>query len=255
MPVTDRLSDKNLIQLAKQQYENTKRSTIPSEIVELPSKGKVYPKSNPLSKGTVEMRYMTAYDEDILTNMSYIRSGTLFDKLLSNLILDSVNIEDILPADKDALIIAARIHGYGADYNVIVTDPNSQTTLERTLNLSKLKMREFNLESNDDGEFEYIAEGIDIKFRFLTKKQIDAISTERLNSDFLKQAIIECNGSRDSADIENFIMYQMTPKESREFRTYVNNNMPGLLLESEFEGESGSTFKAGFQLGSNLFWV
>lgn len=255
MPVTDRLSDKNLIELAKQQYENTKRSTIPSELVLLPSKGKVYPKSNPLSKGSVEMRYMTAYDEDILTNLSYIRAGTLFDKLLSNLILDTVNVDDILAADKDALIIAARIHGYGANYNVTVTDPNTKATLERTMNLSKLKMRDFNLESNDAGEFEYKAEGIDIKFRFLSNKEIQSISPERLNSDFLKQSIVECNGSRDAAEIENFIMYQMTPKESREFRTYITNNLPGLVLEAEFEGESGGTFTAGFQLGSNLFWI
>ena len=255
MPVTDRLSDKNLIELAKQQYENTKRSTIPSEIVELPSKGKVYPKSNPLSKGSVEMRYMTAYDEDILTNVSYIRAGTMFDKLLTSLITEPVDIDNIISADKDALIIAARVHGYGANYNVIVTDPKTNTKLERTLNLSKLKQRNFDLQGNDAGEFEYVADGIDIKFRFLTKKQIDAISAEHINSDFLKQSIVECNGTRDVEEIEKFIMYQMTPKESRDFRMYVNNNMPGLLLEAEFEGETGGTFKAGFQLGSDLFWV
>ena len=74
MPVTERFSDKNLIELAKQQYENKQRSTIPSIAVTLPSKGLVYPESSPLRKGTVEMRYMTAYDEDILTNTTYILS-------------------------------------------------------------------------------------------------------------------------------------------------------------------------------------
>jgi hypothetical protein len=255
MPVTDRLNDKNLIELAKQQYENKKRSTIPSELVTLPSKGKVYPKSNPLSNGTVEMRYMTAYDEDILTNLSYIRAGTYFDKLLANLIMSPVNVDDIIPADKDALIIAARIHGYGAEYNVTVTDPVSKATLSRVMDLSKIKMREFALENNDAGEFEYKAEGIDIKFKFLAKKQIDAISPERVNSDFLKQSIVECNGMRDTLEIENFIMYQMTPKESREFRTYVTDNIPGIVLEAEFEGETGGTFNAGFQIGSDLFWL
>ena len=255
MPVTDRLSDKNLIELAKQQYENTKRSTIPSELVTLPSKGKVYPKSNPLSKGTVEMRYMTAYDEDILTNMSYIKAGTLFDKLLSNLILDTVNVDDIIPSDKDAMIIAARVHGYGANYDVTVTDPATKNIINRTINLSKLKQRDFNLQSNDDGEFDYTADGIDIKFKFLSQKQIESISPERLNSDFLKKSIVECNGSRDASEIENFIMYQMTPKESRDFRTYVTDNLPGLVLEAEFEGESGGTFTAGFQLRPDLFWI
>jgi hypothetical protein len=255
MPVTDRLSDKNLIELAKQQYENQKRSTIPSELVTLPSKGKVYPKSNPLSKGTVEMRYMTAYDEDILTNLSYIKAGTMFDKLLSSLILDSVNVDEIISADKDAMLIAARIHGYGANYDVTVTDPTTKAVLNRTLNLSKLKMRDFNLESNDEGEFSYTAEGIDIKFKFLSRKQIEAIPADRTLSEFLKQTIVECNGSREPADIETFIRYQMTPLESKTFREYISANVPGLVLESEFEGESGGTFTAGFQLRSNLFWI
>ena len=254
MPVTDRLSDKNLIELAKKQYENSKRSTIPSELVTLPSKGKVYPKSNPLSKGTVEMRYMTAYDEDILTNLSYIRAGTMFDKLLSNLILESVSIDDIIPTDKDALIIAARVHGYGAEYGVTVTDPTTKAVLNRKMNLAKLKMRDFNLEGNDAGEFEYKAEGIDIKFRYLSKKQIDLISPERPTSDFLKHSIVEVNGLRDADAIENFIKYQMTPMESKQFRTYITDNIPGIILESEFEGESGGTFTAGFQLGPDLFW-
>ena len=78
--VTDRYNDKNLIDLAKQQYVDKKTSTIPSEIVQLPSQGKIYPKDHPLREGIIEIRHMTAYDEDILTNLSYIQQGVVLDK-------------------------------------------------------------------------------------------------------------------------------------------------------------------------------
>ena len=75
---TDRYSNENLINLATDKYEKTKRSTLPTEIVELTSKGKIYPESSLLSSGKIEMRYMTAYDEDILTNQSYMNEGIVF---------------------------------------------------------------------------------------------------------------------------------------------------------------------------------
>ena len=78
--MTDRVSNQDLVLLAKKQYEQDKRKTIPSEIVQLVTRGKVYPKDHPLRSGTIEMRYMTAYDEDILTNPSYLREGVILDK-------------------------------------------------------------------------------------------------------------------------------------------------------------------------------
>ena len=60
----------------------------PTEVIELPSKGLLYPKSSPLSKGTVELKYMSAKEEDILTNQNYLQKGTVIDKLLESLIVD-----------------------------------------------------------------------------------------------------------------------------------------------------------------------
>jgi hypothetical protein len=254
MPVTERFNDKNLIELAKQQYENKQRSTIPANSVKLPSGGQVYPESSPLRKGTIEMRYMTAYDEDILTNSSYIKQNTVLDKLLEALILDPVAVDDLIIPDKEYLIIAARIHGFGAEYTVAVTDPAGRSAV-RTLDLSKLEMRPFTLTSNSQGEFPYTADGIDIKFRFLNKREVDEISDDHTVSDFLMRTIAEVNGSRKAHDIEQFIRYQMTPRESRDFRRYVAENMPGVNLEAQFEGEDGSTFTAGFPLRSELLWL
>jgi hypothetical protein len=255
MPVTERFSDKNLIELAKQQYENKQRSTIPSIAVKLPSQGQVYPESSPLRNGTVEMRYMTAYDEDILTNVTYIKQNIVLDKLLQSLILEPINIDDLIIPDKEYLIIAARVHGFGAEYTVAVSDPGTNKSYIRTLDLSKLTMRPFELKSNSQGEFPYTAEGIDIKFRFLNKREVDLISDDHLISDFLMHTIAEVNGSRKQHDIEQFVRYQMTPRESRDFRRYVSENIPGVNLEATFEGDEGGTFTAGFQLRSDLLWL
>ena len=89
----------------------------PTEFVDLPSKGLVYPKDNPLSSGKVEMKYMTAKEEDILTNQNYIANGTVIDKLIKSLIVSKVDYNDLLIGDKNALLIAARILGYGKDYS------------------------------------------------------------------------------------------------------------------------------------------
>ena len=102
---TTRLGNPDIINIAKQRFEKRQQSKLPSIIVNLPSGGVIYPKTHPLSSGQIEMRYMTAYDEDILTNTSYIREGVVFDKLLESLVISDVDIADIASLDKDALII------------------------------------------------------------------------------------------------------------------------------------------------------
>ena len=83
---------------------------LPTETVELPSKGLLYPESSPLSSGTIEMKYMTAKEEDILTNTNYIKQGTAINKLLKSLIVNKdVNFSELLIGDKNAIMVAARI--------------------------------------------------------------------------------------------------------------------------------------------------
>ena len=108
--VTDRLDNKQIIELAKQQYEqNKKTSKFPANIINLPSLGKVYEKSSPLRHGQIEMRHMTAYDEDILSNSSYINEGVVFDKLLEALIITpGIHPNDFVAGDKEWAIISAR---------------------------------------------------------------------------------------------------------------------------------------------------
>ena len=97
------------------------KNKFPSEIVDLPSKGILYDKGSPLSSGKVEMKYMTAKEEDILTNQNYIEKGVVIDKLLQSLIVNKdINYNDLLVGDKNALLIAARVLGYGKEYKFTI---------------------------------------------------------------------------------------------------------------------------------------
>ena len=93
------------------------KPNFPTETIELPSKGLIYPEDNPLSSGKIEMKYMTAKEEDILSNQSYIKDGTVIDKLLQSLIVTKINYKDLIVGDKNAILIASRILGYCAEYS------------------------------------------------------------------------------------------------------------------------------------------
>ena len=98
------------------QNQSDSKFKLPTETVELPSKGILYSEDNPLSSGKIEMKYMTAREEDILTNQNYIRQGVVIDKLLQSLIKSNINYNDLLIGDKNAIMIAARILAYGSSY-------------------------------------------------------------------------------------------------------------------------------------------
>ena len=123
----------------------------PTEEIELPSKGLMYPKDNPLSSGKVEIKYMTAKEEDILSNQAYIEKGTVLDKLLESVIVSKININDLIVGDKNAVLIATRILGYGSDYKVTI---NGKT---ETIDLSELENKEFDSSTmiEDKNEFSF----------------------------------------------------------------------------------------------------
>ena len=247
--LTTRLDNDSIISLAKQRYETQQRSKLPSVIVPLASEGKIYPESHPLHSGQVEMRYMTAYDEDILTNASYIREGIMFDKLLESIIVSDINVDDIAPLDRDSLIIYARVVSYGADYPVNVTDPKTKNTLERIIDLRNIQNKPFTLQPDINGEFNYETnDGAKLKFSYRYKTNVNTIS------ELLARIIQEVNGSRKLEDIEHFIRYDFLAGDAKKFRKHVIDNAPGLDLRYEFEGEDGGTFIAGFPIGSDLFW-
>ena len=90
---------------------------LPTEVIDLPSQGKLYSEESGLKSGKIEMKYMTAKEEDILTNQSYIQKGIVLDKLMKSLIVSEINYDDLLIGDKNAIMVAARILGYGNEYS------------------------------------------------------------------------------------------------------------------------------------------
>jgi hypothetical protein len=192
---------------------------------------------------------MTAYDEDILTDVSYIKNGVVFDKLLESIITTPVNILDIIEADRDALIIMARIYAYGAEYPVNVIDPNSGKTIDAVVDLYKLNHKPFDLQPDPNGEFLYqVNNDTQLKFTYRIK------NTDTTISNFLLNSITEINGDRSKDNIQSFIKYEFLAGESKEFRKYISDNTPGLNMSYEFEGENGSTFNTRFPIGTDFFW-
>ena len=148
----------------------------PSEVIELPSKGLVYPEDNPLSSGTVEMKYMTAKEEDILTNQNYIKSGLVLDKLLQSLIISKIDYNDLIVGDKNALLVAARILGYGKDYKIKFKEE------EVNIDLSTLdnKLVDESLFTKGKNEFEFTLpnSGTVITWKILTHRDEQTVDKE-----------------------------------------------------------------------------
>jgi len=256
--VTDRLDNKQIIELAKQQYEqNKKTSKFPANIINLPSQGNVYEKSSPLRNGQIEMRHMTAYDEDILSNSSYINEGVVFDKLLEALIITpGIHPNDFVAGDKEWAIISARILGYGTEYPVQVTDTKDNTLISAIQDLSKLKSKPFTIIDDGNGLFDYkiTTTGDIIKFKYLSVRDIDTLDNDKLNSSFLKHVIYQVNDITSPIEIEEYLQYTLRASESRKLRKYIMDTAPGIDYNTTAVSEDGSTHNAVFQFDADLFW-
>lgn len=253
--MTDRLDQQTIVNLARQQYETQQKSKLPSNRIELVSKGLVYPENTPMRAGFVDMRYMSAYDEDILTNSSYIKAGIVFNKLLESVIVTpGIIIDNLCPFDIEGLVIAARAMSYGNKYPVNVTHPVTGKILQREIDLAAIPSRPFTLSPDKNGEFEYQADGVQIKYRYITSAQAEQIKTDTAISNIMEYMIQEVNGNRDREFITNFLQYEFRAGLAKQFRQEVLNNAPGLNMQLEFEGEPGDTFTSGFQIGPDLFW-
>ena len=233
----------------------------PTETIELPSKGLVYPENNPLSSGTVEMKYMTAKEEDILTNQSYIKSGIVLDKLLQSLVVDKdINIDDLIVGDKNALLIASRILGYGSKYAVIIRGK------EVNIDLSILDNKDIDYSSIEHGknEFTYTLEstGTVLTYKLLTGKDEKLIEKEiaglkKINSDAspelttrLKHMILSVDGSTEKKDVRDFVDNYFLARDSRAFREHIKNTQPDVNLNVTLD--SGE--EVAIPIGLSFFW-
>jgi hypothetical protein len=235
--------------------------SFPTETVDLPSKGLIYPETSPLSSGKVEMKYMTAKEEDILTNQAYIQKGTVLDKLLESLIMTKgINVKDLIVGDKNALFVAARVLGYGKDYSF---NYNGE---EITVDLSILENKPFDESQITKGvnEFSYTLphSNNQITYKLLTGTDESNIDKEieglkKINKDFspdlstrLKYMITSVEGNRDSKSIREFVDNFLLAKDSRALREHIKQTQPDVDLT--FTTSSG--LEVAIPIGISFFW-
>ena len=242
----------------------------PSEIVTLPSKGLLYPEDSPLRKGEIEMKYMTAREEDILTNQNLIQNGTVIDVLLKALILSPVNYDDLLIGDKNAILVASRILGYGKDYKFKFINPNTNKEESAEVDLTEINDKELDESkvTNGKNEFAYTLpiSKVNITFKLLTHGDEIAIENElkgleklgqgnKFLTTRLKHTIPSINGDYEKKTIREFIDNQLLARDSKSFRDYVKNLMPDVQLMFDYEGSDGKVVEeVPIPIGVTFFW-
>jgi hypothetical protein len=237
---------------------------IPTETVSLPSKGLLYPETSPLSKGEIEMKYMTAKEEDILTNANYIRQGTVIDKLLQALIVTPIDYNELLIGDKNAILIAARVLGYGKDYTFNYRDS------EITVDLSKLedKIVDESLFKRGVNEFSFTLphSGNNVTFKLLThgdeaKIEAEIKGLQKINPNVttdvttrLKHIITSVEGKRDQKDIRDFVDNYLIAKDARALREYYSKISPDINLNYDPDTDSYTGEGIAVPISINFFW-
>jgi hypothetical protein len=277
------VSNEEMVRMAKQQYEQKQVSEykFPTEIVELPSKGLVYSEDNPLSSGKVEMKYMTAKEEDILSTQSYIKDGTVLDRLLKSLLIgngngQSVKYDDLVVGDKNAIMIAARILGYGKDYKVNIIDPFSGEKQEEVIDLTEFQNKPYDGSAQSElnkNEFEFTLPNSnrEIIFQLLTeskekyiKRQIKNLTkasrktgdkTSKELTTRLKTMILSVDGESDKKYISSFVDNELFAVDSRAIRSHIKEIAPDIDLTFEFiSEETGERREMSMPMDTSFFW-
>jgi len=240
----------------------------PTEQIELPSKGLPYPLESLLSKGTLEMRYMTAKDEDILTNINFIRQGIVIDKLLQSLIVTPIDYNELLIGDKNALLIAARILGYGKNYEFEYEDPETNIKQNITVDLSLIDSKPIHPElTQGKNEFSLsLPSKVVVTFKLLTHgdekridKEIEGLKRINPNSSYdittrLKHIITSVNGNREQEDIRKFAD-SMLVGDSRILRKKYKEIEPDLPLKFNYTTSKGDVVEGvSLPIGVNFLW-
>ena len=236
----------------------------PTEVVDLPSKGLLYPKDSPLSTGKIEIKYMTAKEEDILTSANLIKQGVVVEKLLESLIVDkSIKVDDLLIGDKNSILIASRILAYGKEYEVEVDGRKIE------VDLTQLKDNQLDdsIVTNGANEFEFELPATKRKltFKLLTSGDERAIDEEVKGYEKihgigyelttrLKHQIISIDGDTKRASINNFVDNEFLSRDSIAFRTHVASIMPDVDMTSSYTDEEGNEKEFTVPMTVTFLW-
>ena len=257
------LSDAELKALALQNHkqQEVKQSKFPTEFIDLPSKGLFYPADSELAKGVVEMKYMTAREEDILTSANLIKQGVVLDKLFQSLIVSSINYNDLLIGDKNAIMMAARVLGYGKDYEVEITDPFSPDDKQKVvIDLTSIQPKEYDFDSlvPNQNEFEVtlpiskrqlvfrlMTHGLETKIKEEVKAQLKFTKASGIDRDLstrMKCMIVSIDGNSERSYINNFVDNELFAQDSKFLREQIKQKTPDMdmtfVFTSNVTGES-----------------
>jgi hypothetical protein len=242
----------------------------PTEVIDLPSKGLIYPESSPLSSGTIELKYMSAKEEDILTNQNFIQKGIVIDKLLQSMIVDKkIDYNELILGDKNAILVAARILGYGAEYEVEITDKYGKK-IPTKINLSQLENKSIKEELFTKGKnsFDFILpqSKVNVTFKLLNhkdemeiEKEIQGLKKAFPNESFdittrLKHQIISINGDSSVEKVRYFVD-NMLLTDSRALRKYIAEIMPDLDMTFSYEDSKGDIVEGvSIPMNINFLW-
>ena len=238
-----------------------KKYDFPTEIITLPSEGLSYPENSPLSKGEIEIKYMTAKEEEILASQNLIKKGVVLDMLFESIIADkSINADDILIGDKNAIVLATRILGYGPDYKIEFTNDDGEKE-QVSIDLSKVQTKEIDTKQlKRDNLYEWVTPNTKnvLKFKFLThgdekKIESDVRAMNRLNKGGVsaelttryRYIIQSVDGKEDTKSIVDFINNKFLSKDTRAFRNHLLDLQPDMNMVFDYEnpntGEKEST--------------
>jgi hypothetical protein len=251
--------------LPPQHIPEEQQYNFPTEVVELPSKGLVYPESSPLSSGKIVMKYMTAREEDIITNQNYIAKGTAIDHLLNALIVTpGIKQEDMIVGDKNAVLIASRILGYGASYKFTYAGEEVEVDLstleDKEVDLSLLKGRK------NEFEFTLPHTKTPVTYRILTGKIEKSIDAElrgqaKINKTKTKEMstrmmylIMSVNGDSERSTVREFVNNHLLARDAKSLRDHIAKTQPDIELKFDFEGADGVISERELPITSGFFF-
>ena len=244
------------------------KTSFPTEEVNLPSRGHFYPKDNPLASGKVEMKYMTAKEEDILTSPNLLKQGTAIDKLLEALIVDKkVKLDDLLIGDKNALIIAARILAYSKRYDfAAIDDVGEETTAAvdlTTLNDKELDFKNIPQGVNEfpfklpNSEREVILRILTHKDEVELSKEAEALQKAKMSTGMtsrMKKMLVSVDGKSERAYINKFVDEELLSVDALEMRKYLFTITPDVDMSTTATYADGTEREVVVQVTAQFFW-
>ena len=244
---------------------------VPTEFVQLPSKGRFYPPGHPLhNQEMIEVKQMTAKEEDILTSRSLLKQGVAIDRVLQSIVIDPrIDVSSLLVGDRNAIVVSCRVSGYGSEYTTKIACPACEARNEYTFDLNEAVITSGTLEGvtqNGDGTFNTVLprSNLSVDFRLLTGRDEKFLTqgqttknknkADRLITSQLRGILVSVNDN-DTAEALNYVANNLPSMDSKYLREVYKNVQPNVDLTQHYQCE-----ECGFQkdmevpLTADFFW-